>query len=238
MWLSEPLLMLGLLGLLGNGLTRRLPYSQRSPWIVFWLCILAAVWIGHTSQELIQKLSSLASFGPVALNLIEPYAIATSLLLGLLLLLGRARGQVAGEVLPLTLLLPCLLALLVLANPGGDSLTLLPLLAATGLAPHGDEFPPSDDAIAETWQKGPSLVVEMVSLQTVGWGLVLALTAFFTELWRQQVLSALMMGFGTGFSAWLLSGILWGLAQNLGSGRLRVVAIARFVFGSRVVPNP
>lgn len=226
-----------LVGVLGSALAARAGGLASRRWQLFWLAGLAIVWLAATGWALYGELASLAGpvgklAEPVSLKLAKPYALTTTLMLGYLVVLGRAVVGRSESSLPLVLMLPACLALLVLANPAGESLLWLPCLAASGLLPWRRERPESHQPEdPPPWCSAPALLAEMASLQCVAWGLVLFVLSFMSELWHGGLFPALFVGFGTGFAGWLLSGLLWGLAESFRNGRLRVMWLARLVFG-------
>jgi hypothetical protein len=227
-----------LVGVLGSALAARSGGRALRRWQLFWLTGLAIFWLAATGLVLFAELAALAGpidqlAKPVSLKLAKPYAVTTTLMLGYLIVLGRAIADRNLTSLPLILMLPACLALLVLANPAGESLLWLPCLAAVGLLPWRPEPPESAHQPEDRppWCSAPALLAEMASLQCVAWGLLLFVLTFLGELWHGGLFSALFIGFGTGFAAWLLSGLLWGLAESFLNGRLQVARLAGLVFG-------
>lgn len=234
-WLDTPqlqcLLATSLFGLAGGAIARRT--RRLAVWQVFWLVVTVGVWVAVTSPWLVFRLEPLAGFPGVALAAARPYAISTTLLFGGALLLARAITAGKSTALPLLMLNPLWIALLAALNPAGEGMAWLPLLAAAGCPldlPTAQE--PPDDA---RWQVGPAELVEMSSLQCVAWGLLLAILSLSLELSRGDWLSALILSSGSGVTAWLMSGLLWGLAEALRQGRIPATRLARFVFGPAAV---
>ena len=198
-------------------------------WQIFWLALVVIVWVVLTCLSLVARLAPLDGFPGAAITVARPYAISTTLLLGSALLLLRALRVGRSTVLPLLLLYPLWVALVTAWNPAGEGMAWLPVLVATG-SPLS--LSSSDEPTAvPSWQAGPAELIEMASLQCVAWGLLLALLSFSFELAHRDWVGALVMGSGTGVMAWLLSGLIWGLAQAFRTERIPAARLARFVFG-------
>lgn len=221
-----------LLGLCGALLAGRAGDEWRAGWQQFWLSLVAGVWLAATLTEGWKLFAMVEGWGPQTLRLLLPYALSTSLFLGCLALL--ARNQASPELLPLTLLMPGIVAVLVWANPAGRSLAWLPLLAASGLLPSDRSTGAAREPV---WRSGPAAFVEMLSLQCVAWGAGLSGLFFLAELASSGLLNALFVGSATGCFAWLSSGLLWGVSDHLRRGRLALGPVVRLLFGKSVAPD-
>lgn len=234
---SEPfawsLLGLCFVGLLGGffSFLRGEPWLFR--WRLAWLSMIALLWLLCVGDLVWVELSPVSTLGPTVLRRLQPFAITTTLLLGYLVMLKDAAGASRGEMsLPLILLMPGFLAVMILAISQGGSLYWLPALASTGFLPWRASSPDAgDDRKGSVWITCPAMIVELLSLQSVGWGAVLSVLGCLTEVLEGQYLTGLIMGFGTGFTAWIGSGLLWGLAESFRQGRFRVAPLVRLLFG-------
>ena len=215
-----------LFGLLGGWFFR-----GRREWRLFWLCLIAAAWAAVVLPEVVSLIRSMLGFGPLALTLVRPFALTTSALLGYLALLGRLSWQARPEFRPLALALPLVLACLLLGNPGSAGLEWLPLVAVLGFLPweQGEE-------VEGVWVAAPVLALQGLAMQCVAWGLILSFLTFAAEVAAGSVGYALFMGFSTGVTAWMLSGLVWGLSLSLegGRGRAWVLRLSRGLFNVRL----
>lgn len=186
-------------------------------WTRFWLALAAFVWLSATMYDLQGQWASFIGLGPATLRVLLPYLVSSSLLLACWSLADRATvaGEKTGPVL--IVLWPVLVALCVVFNPAHSLLLAgLPLLAAVGLSPQAVACRIGQGPSRSwPWNEAMASVVEGAALQAVAWGAIVSVLSFFLEFVGRGALSALFVAFGTGFGAWLFSGLLWGLAQYL-----------------------
>lgn len=221
---------------LGRGLAGGRGLSGHHRWLKLFLLLLGFVWLAVTGLSLLRQWEALAGFGPLAWKQARPYAVSSSLFVGYLTLCYQAVHHRRDHWLPLMMLAPVVMAPLLLANPAAVGMIWLPLLAAVGLAPQTESWcgVSEEDKVA-SWQEGGALGLEMVSLQTVAWGALLAVTGLLIEWPANGFVSAVFVAFGTGFSAWILSGLLWGAAESLRLRRLSLHRPVRWLFGRQAV---
>ncbi len=217
-----------LLALMGSMLSRRRGPKFENAWRHGWLSLLAVIWTVVTGMVVLRQFSGLDGFGMATVDRLRPYLVSTTLLVGSLVTVGRAPIPLRPA---LSLMLPGWVAVLLLINPAGALMPWLAILAAAGLPP---KVVKSEVAGPPMWREAPAVLVETVSLQCVGWGLVLSVLGFVLELAHGKLFTACFVGFGTGFTAWLASGLLWGIAEHFRAGRLSLERPARLLFGPGV----
>lgn len=195
-------------------------------WKLLWLLGSAVLWVWATGVTLEDRWSALLGVAPAAWHALRYPAISTSLLLGGLWLVARALRASDPISDPLCLLLPAWVALTAGLNPAGDTLIWLPLLVASGVWP--SQAADRHEQGSLPWQTALAMLIEVASLQCVAWGLAIAVLTLALEI-RHDWLAAFVVSSGAGVSAWLLSGLLWGLGEAVRQGRFPLGRwVARF----------
>lgn len=175
-------------------------------WHGIWTVCLGGFWVSITLRGLWLDRLALGAVGSASLGLLLAYFWRLSLVFGLLRVLWRER-EAENPTLPV--LVSLCFATLALGHPQAVFLTAVPLLTATGYCPS------SVPSVRLDWAKPTADILEMASLQTVAWTVVLTLLNPLAELAASRYLDATFSFFATAVSGWLFSGLLWGAASTL-----------------------
>lgn len=198
-------------GLLLAALLGRVTLGSRRPavWRGFWTVCLGGFWVAVTLRGLWLDRLAVGAVGSVSLGFLLTYLWRLSLALGLLRVIWLERDS---ESSTLSIIVSLCFAALSLGHPQAAFLTGLPLLTATG-------YCPALSSSSLDWSKPMGDILEMASLQTVAWTVVLTLVNPMAELAGSRYLDATFSFFATAVSGWLFSGLLWGAASTLGGFR-------------------
>lgn len=258
-WLAVPLAVLGGLALrsrrLDGSTDEEEPphlvslWDMLDSWGRVWSVILLGFWLSTLLPVLMLEIGALTGNFWIrcarGADLALPYVLPTSLLMGYLARLERTRGGAEPNLnLPLQLGLFFFVILLVLLTPPIGTLWSLPVLVLLSLTPWSSaqvciyRAESSEDS-GPPYHLGLAAVIEMLSLQMVGWGAILAFLEFFGSGVEGKYIEGVMMTLGTGLGCWLGGGLIWGLSDHVrrGLGQSAVQAVARLLYGSLRTPE-
>ncbi len=253
-WLAVPLGVLGGLALRshrpdeadGDILSKSASHWKiLDSWGRAWSFILLGFWIVTLGPQLLSELEPLTGSLWIrcarGVDIALPYVLPTSVLIGYLARLERARGGFEPTLaIPLQLGLYFFLVVLLAFTPQVTALWSLPVLALLGLTPWSSSqveafWTEKIERADPPYQTSLAAVIEMLSLQLVGWGAVLAFLRLFQLFVEGKYLEGVAVAIATGLGCWLGSGLIWGLSDHLqrGLGESAVRALALILFGAR-----